>query len=144
MSGAPIIIGRNQLPKPPIKAGITTKKHHNQAVGRDDCIPQMAVGSTGGIGQKLYAWLLQFHAHNNAEGTADDRGDDAEDQVERADIFVVGGEEPTDKETGGMATMVVVTTVAVLVVVCVGICHFRLSLQRNRRSHYCADASLVG
>ena len=26
MSGAPIMIGTNQLPKPPIKAGITTKK----------------------------------------------------------------------------------------------------------------------
>ena len=26
MSGAPIISGTNQLPKPPIKAGITTKK----------------------------------------------------------------------------------------------------------------------
>ena len=29
MSGAPIIIGTNQLPKPPIIAGITIKKYHD-------------------------------------------------------------------------------------------------------------------
>jgi len=34
MSGAPIISGTIQLPNPPKVAGMTTKKHHDQAVRR--------------------------------------------------------------------------------------------------------------
>jgi hypothetical protein len=35
----------NQLPKPPINAGIIVKKDHRQAVGRDDHIVRLMVGA---------------------------------------------------------------------------------------------------
>ena len=38
ISGAPNIIGTNQLPKPPINTGITKKKYHDKSMRRDNYI----------------------------------------------------------------------------------------------------------
>ncbi len=44
MSGAPIISGMNQLPKPPISAGMTEKKIISSPWDGDDRVPLLAVG----------------------------------------------------------------------------------------------------
>jgi hypothetical protein len=38
ISGLPINIGKNQLPKPPIKAGITKKKNHYKSMSSYNCV----------------------------------------------------------------------------------------------------------
>ena len=94
MSGAPIISGTIQLPKPPISAGMTTKK---------TMIRPCAVMKTFQAGRParrrqeprhLHARVLQLHAHHDGESAADQPGDDREGQVHRADVFVVGRIEP--------------------------------------------------
>src|SRR3546814_18555856 len=49
--------------------------------------------------QELHARLLQLHAHDQREERADDAGDDREDQIEGADVLMVGRAEPTQHET---------------------------------------------
>ena len=44
MSGAPIISGMNQLPKPPISAGMTEKKIISSPCDGDDRVPLLPVG----------------------------------------------------------------------------------------------------
>jgi hypothetical protein len=46
----------------------------------------------------LDARLRQFGAHDARHGAADDAREDREDQVERADVLVVGGHEPASEE----------------------------------------------
>ena len=106
MSGAPIISGTNQLPKPPIIAGMTVKK---------TMISPCAVISTfqwwvhsskfavpAPIGQaRLSTWMpgsISSQRMIPEMRAADHAGDDREDQIERADVLVVGRHEPADEE----------------------------------------------
>src|SRR5215218_354925 len=66
MSGAPIMIGTNQLPKPPISTGMTTKK----------------------------IMVSPEHRHGDGHEPREER----EDDVEGADVLVVGGKEPARHE----------------------------------------------
>ena len=50
------------------------------------------------LGQDLDARLGQLGAHHARDGAADDPRDDREDQVERADVLVVGRHEPAGEE----------------------------------------------
>ena len=84
MSGAPIINGTIQLPNPPIIAGMTMK---------NTMISPWAVTktlNTSGIAEHLHARIHQLDAHGHGEDAADDAADHGEDQVHRADVFVVG------------------------------------------------------
>ncbi len=101
MSGAPIISGTNQLPKPPIIAGMTMKKIIKQAVGGDEHVEHVLAGIEGGIAlgaidhggetvENLDARLLQLDAHDDRQDAADQAGEDREPQIHRADVLVVG------------------------------------------------------
>ncbi len=50
------------------------------------------------IGENLHARFLQLHADAYRERAADDPRANREDQIERADIFMVGGEKPALEE----------------------------------------------
>ena len=102
MSGAPIISGTNQLPKPPIMAGMTMKKIMSRPWRGDEHIVHVLAGIERGIrrravdhrgeaGEILDAGLGQFHAHDDREDAADHAGEDREPQIHRADVLVVGG-----------------------------------------------------
>ena len=107
MSGAPIISGTNQLPKPPIIAGMTMKKtmirpcavistfHMCSAVSRRPAPPAMHAGP--GL-EMLDARLGQLPAHQAGNAAADDPRDDREDQIEGADVLVVRRHEPAGEE----------------------------------------------
>ena len=119
MSGAPIMIGTNQLPKPPIIAGMTMKKI---------MIRPWAVVKTlksSGSPKICMPGCLQLHAHGDRERAADDAGDDREDQVHRADVLVVGRIEPA-APAGRMTVLVRV----VRAVSCTG-CHAHVSFDRS-------------
>ncbi len=60
MSGAPIISGTNQLPKPPIIAGMTTKNTMIRPWARDHDVPHLAVDGAVRGDQVLNARLLQL------------------------------------------------------------------------------------
>ncbi len=105
MSGAPIISGTNQLPKPPIIAGMTMKKTMIRPWAEISTFHRCVglVGGRAGAGQpleKLYARLGQLEPHHAGDGAADDPGDDREDQIEGADVLVVGRHEPAHEEAG--------------------------------------------
>ena len=113
MSGAPIMIGTNQLAKPPISAGMTMKKIMISACAVVKtlymCLPPSmrgvavdAVDHRGQAVEDLDARLLQLHAHDDRQRAADDARDDREDQVERADVLVVGRIDPA-RASRGMA-----------------------------------------
>ena len=60
------------------------------------------IGAAGakrpGAGQDLDARLGQLGAHDARDGAADDPRDDREEQVQRADVLVVGRHEPAGEE----------------------------------------------
>ena len=68
MSGAPIISGTNQLPKPPISAGMTMKNTMMRPW------PVTNTLKACGLEKILQPRLLQLHAHGDREGGADDAG----------------------------------------------------------------------
>ena len=120
MSGAPIISGTNQLPKPPIIAGMTMKNtmirpcavistfHVCSAWVEVDVA---AVEPRGDVAEDLQARLGQLPAHQARDRAADDPGEDREDQVERADVLVVRRHEPAGEEARlviGIVVMLVV------------------------------------
>ena len=92
MSGAPIMSGMNQLPKPPISVGITMKNTMMRpwpvtktlkACGFEkNCRPGSCSSRRMAIGEKA----------------ADDTRREAEDEVERADVLVVRRIEPPAPE----------------------------------------------
>ena len=61
---------------------------------RDVGVPHLAVG------EDLQARVLQLHPHQHGQRHADHRGEHREDQVEGADVLVVGGEQPPRHEAG--------------------------------------------
>jgi hypothetical protein len=104
MSGAPIMIGTNQLPKPPIMAGMTMKKIISRPCAVTNtlymCLPASiadalvnAVHHLGKTMEILDSRLLQLHAHEDGQNATDKAGEDGEPKVHRADVLVVGGEQ---------------------------------------------------
>src|SRR3546814_10908248 len=64
----------------------------------------------------LDARLRQFGAHQTGNRAADDAGDDREDQVEGADILVVGRHEPTLEEGRlVVGVMMIMSMIAVMI-----------------------------
>ena len=59
------------------------------------------------IGEILHARLAEFQTHHKGEITADQTGNNPEDQIERTNIFVVGRKEPT-REKSGLAVIAVI------------------------------------
>jgi hypothetical protein len=101
MSGAPIIKGTNQLPKPPISAGITRKNTMMRPWPGDEHVVGLRVR------EELQPRLLQLHAHADRQRGADEAGAEREDQVERADVLVVRRIEPAPPE-GRRAVVIMV------------------------------------
>jgi hypothetical protein len=64
---------------------------------------------------ELQAGLEQFGAYAQRENAADEEHGQAEQQVQRADIFVVGGGNPAHDSRGRTVVMVVVRCVVVVV-----------------------------
>ena len=80
MSGAPIMSGTNQLPKPPISAGMTTKKIIDQAMRGDEHVIEVlgvvgrhfrrgAVENPRQKREDLKARFLQLGAHRDRQGS---------------------------------------------------------------------------
>ncbi len=88
MSGAPIISGTIQLPNPPMVEGMTMK---------NTMIRPCAVTKTlktSGLPKICMPRFHQFGAHGHREQAANDTTYQGEDEIHRADVFVVGGIEP--------------------------------------------------
>ena len=105
MSGAPIISGTNQLPKPPIIAGMTMKKTMIRPWAVISTFHRWLASSTLAPvpAQASRNWIPgcgQLGAHQPRDRAADDPGDDREDQIEGADVLVVGRHEPAHEEAG--------------------------------------------
>ena len=98
MSGAPIISGTIQLPKPPIIAGMTMKNTMIRPCAGDEHVEDFRVA------ENLHAGLHQLGAHAHREHAADHAADHGEDEIHRADVFVVGREHPAPP-SGGMLVM---------------------------------------
>ena len=88
MSGAPIIRGTNQLPKPPISAGITRKKTMMSPCAVISTF-QNCPGSDDRNGRNLQTRLLQFHPHHDRDRRADNAREQRQRQIERADVLVI-------------------------------------------------------
>ena len=80
MSGAPIMIGTNQLPKPPIIAGHDHEEHHDQAVCRDQHVPHVALlveacaiaaKEVHHMAKNLKARLGEFGTHDARDAATD-------------------------------------------------------------------------
>ena len=60
------------------------------------------IGAAGaerpGLGQDLDAGLRKLSAHHARDGAADDPRDDGEDQIQGADVLVIGRHEPAGEE----------------------------------------------
>ena len=141
MSGAPIMIGTNQLPKPPIIAGMTMKKtmirpwaltstfHMCSASSKLGADMPRNDAAPGPGAEILDAGLGQLGPHQARDGAADDPGGDREEQIEGADVLVVGRHEPADEEAR-LVVGVVMRLVAVVGLemggVCGGVGHDRL------------------
>jgi hypothetical protein len=102
ISGAPIISGTNQLPKPPISAGIAMKN----TMIRPCAVTKVL--KVCGIGEILHPRLLELEAHHDRQETTHDAAHDGGDEVHRADVLVVGR-----KDVAPPAGRVVVVGVAV-------------------------------
>ena len=83
------------------------EEHHDQAVAGDDHVEGLR------IGEDLQPRLLQLHAHQDREGGADEAGAEREQEVEGADVLVVGGIHPPPPPARGVV-------VGVIGVCCVG------------------------
>ncbi len=86
MSGAPIISGTNQLPKPPIIAGMTMKKIMIRPCAVVEHVEQVRAVFAG---EDLHSRMHQLHAHADGKQAADHAADDREDKVHRADVLMV-------------------------------------------------------
>ena len=83
MSGAPIISGTNQLPKPPISVGITMKNTMMRPW------PVTKTLKACGFEKNCRPGSCSSRRMAIERSAADDAGHEAEDEVERADILVV-------------------------------------------------------
>ncbi len=98
MSGAPIINGTNQLPKPPIIAGMTMKKIMITACEVKKTLYMFLAASidpSPGHDVRDHRKHLdsrehQLRAYRDRQQRADHAGADRENEIERADVLVVG------------------------------------------------------
>ena len=106
MSGAPIISGTNQLPKPPIIAGITMKNTMIRP-----CAVTKTLNSCGDR-KNLNAGILQLQTDGDRHQTTDHAGNQREHQIHRSDVLVVRRIDeaaPTGGSGGSAAPVVRVT-----------------------------------
>ena len=66
------------------------KKHHDEAVAGHQHIVEMIIAAQNPVARKL-----QFHADENRHRPADDAADNGENQIERADVLMIGRIEKT-------------------------------------------------
>ena len=99
MSGAPIISGMNQLPKPPISAGMTVKK-----IMIRPCDVTIVFHSCPDV-TIVAVRLHQLRPHDLRQDAADHAGEHREHQIQRTDVLVVGTEKPARHETRRMAVV---------------------------------------
>ena len=115
MSGAPIISGTIQLPKPADHRRHDHEEHHDQAVRGDQHVPVVGPfvelrgprADRPGVVEHLDARFHQLPPHDPGNAAADHSGDDREDQIERADVLVVGRHEPAGEEARLVVGLVV-------------------------------------
>ena len=84
------------------------EEHHQDAVARDQDVPEVAVWRTGRGAVReeprafeahvLNAGVYQLHPHVDGEGDGDEADEPGREQVQNTDVFVVGGHEPAGKE----------------------------------------------
>ena len=115
ISLAPIMVGTNQLPKPPISAGMTMKKIMIEAVAGDEGIPLLAVDD------ELHARLGELETHQAGERAADRAGEDRQRQVERADVLVSGRGQPVERRESGAGGSAAAMSVIAPPVPCIAI-----------------------
>jgi hypothetical protein len=60
------------------------EEHHDEAVGRDEDVERLRVR------EDLHARLLELEPHADGQCTTDETREEREDQVQRADVLVVG------------------------------------------------------
>ena len=126
MSGAPIIKGTNQLPKPPIIAGMTMKKIMMTAWLVKNTLYMFFAASTepspvmtAEISGKT--WMPGDHqlgANRDRQQRPEHAAADGEDQIERADVLVVGRKQiapPSGRHVVFMPVMRVGLVVRVIV-----------------------------
>ena len=77
------------------------EEHHDQTMGRDHGIPGLA------IGKDLQARLLQLNAHQQRNADANNPREEREDDVERADVFMIGAEQPARHKARGVVVVVI-------------------------------------
>ena len=65
------------------------EEHHDEAVTRHEHIVGLR------IGEILKARLLELETHRDGEEATDQTRDDRENQIHRADVFVIGRHDPT-------------------------------------------------
>ena len=70
MSGAPTMIGTNQLPKPPISPGYDDKENHDQTMRGNEDVPLLAVLHI------LQTGIGQLKAHDDGQADTDQSGKD--------------------------------------------------------------------
>ncbi len=87
MSGAPIISGTIQLPKPPIIAGITMKKIMIRPCAVVNTLYRCEACSPW---KNVHSRMHQFDANRDRQQAADQSAHDGEHQVHRADVLVIG------------------------------------------------------
>ena len=98
MSGAPIINGTNQLPNPPIIAGMTMKKIMISACEEKKTLYMFLAASIRSVARHdvrdhrkhLDSRRHQLGANGDRQQRADHAGADRENEIERADVLVVG------------------------------------------------------
>ena len=86
MSGAPTCIGIIQLARPD-KAGMTRAEDHDQRVHGGHRVEELRI-------DELQAGLEQLGADDHRHGAADEEHHAGEHQVHRADVLVIGREDP--------------------------------------------------
>jgi hypothetical protein len=86
MSGAPIIIGIIQFARP-TKARHDGAEHHHQAVQRGHLVEERRL-------HELHAGLEQLRPDDHGKEATEEEHGEGEPQVHRADVLVVGGEQP--------------------------------------------------
>src|SRR5690606_15515558 len=96
--------------------------------------------------ENLNARLLEFSAHRDGKGAADDAGDDCKNQVQSTDIFMIGRVYPTNP---AVRLVVVVGTMLVSCCASHGICSrfstvLAFGILKTRRSHFLVCTAFAG
>ena len=105
----------NRLIRSSRKAGGRSQHVEHVLAGIDRGVAANAIDHLGQAGENLDARLGQLPAHEARKPAADDAGDDREDQVEDADVFMVGRIDPP-LPTGG-------SSVCGIGMSCFSVCH---------------------